>query len=94
MLRRRRAAPRIAALGSVIVYGRRLAALSGALALLLERAAALFGTKAAAAERHRATMRRCIVEILLSRSYVAPTSALTQNGERVPKNKREISGGW
>ena len=37
--------------------------LSGALALLFDRAAALFGTKAAAAERHRATMRRCIVEI-------------------------------
>ena len=34
--------------------------LSGALALLFDRAAALFGTKAAAAERHRATMRRCI----------------------------------
>ena len=60
--------------------------LSGALALLFDRAAALFGTKAAAAERHRATMRRCIVEILLSRSYVAPTSALTQNGERVPES--------
>jgi hypothetical protein len=37
--------------------------LSGALALLFDRAAALFGTKAAAAERHRATMRRCILQI-------------------------------
>ena len=31
--------------------------------MLLERAAALFGTKAAAAERHRATIRRCIFKI-------------------------------
>ena len=30
--------------------------------MLLERAAALFGTKAAAAERHRATIRRCMVK--------------------------------
>ena len=36
--------------------------MSGALALL-DRAAALFGTKAAAAERHRATIRRCMVAI-------------------------------
>ena len=41
--------------------------LSGALALLFDRAAALFGTKAAAAERHRATMRRCMVKLALPR---------------------------
>ena len=50
-------------------YGRRQAALSGALALLFDRAAALFGTKAAAAERHRATIRRCI-------SYIARRAAI------------------
>ena len=50
-------------------YGRWQAALSGALALLFDRAAALFGTKAAAAERHRATMRRCI-------SYIARRAAI------------------
>ena len=49
--------------GFGIRYGRWQAALSGALALLFDRAAALFGTKAAAAERHRATIRRCIFKI-------------------------------
>ena len=52
-------------------YGRRQAALSGALALLFDRAAALFGTKAAAAERHRATMRRCMVKFALSNPILA-----------------------
>ena len=45
--------------------GRRKPTLRGALALLFDRAAALFGTKAAAAERHSATMRRCIFEFAL-----------------------------
>merc|ERR1719460_931194 len=49
-------------MGAVGATRSNVAALSGALALL-DRAAALFGTKAAAAERHRATMRRCMVEL-------------------------------
>ena len=56
-------------------YGRRQAALSGALALLFDRAAALFGTKAAAAERHRATMRRCIFYIA-RRAAILPSYVL------------------
>ena len=52
-------------------YGRWQAALRGALALLFDRAAALFGTKAAAAERHRATMRRCMVKFALSNPILA-----------------------
>ena len=50
--------------------------LSGALALLFDRAAALFGTKAAAAERHRATMRRCIFKIAPSRCDLPDVSLL------------------
>ena len=56
-------------------YGRWQAALSGALALLFDRAAALFGTKAAAAERHRATMRRCIFKIA-RRAAILPSYVL------------------
>ena len=56
-------------------YGRWQAALSGALALLFDRAAALFGTKAAAAERHRATMRRCIFKIARLAAICPHTSA-------------------
>ena len=68
-------------------YGRRQAALSGALALVFDRAAALFGTKAAAAERHRATMRRCIFKIA-RRAAILP-SVVTSFGfgvrEHAPK---------
>ena len=39
--------------------------------MLFDRAAALFGTKAAAAERHRATMRRCMVKFALSNPILA-----------------------
>merc|ERR1719460_736037 len=50
-------------MGAVGATRSNVAALRGALALLFDRAAALFGTKAAAAERHRATIRRCIFKI-------------------------------
>ena len=60
--------------------------------MLFDRAAALFGTKAAAAERHRATMRRCIVEIRLcaplSRSHV-----VFDEGRRARAKAQEQRGG-
>ena len=43
--------------------------------MLFDRAAALFGTKAAAAERHRATMRRCIFKIA-RRAAILPSYVL------------------
>ena len=52
-----------AALGPYLRFGTPQPTLRGALALLFDRAAAPFGTKAAAAERHRATIRRCICYI-------------------------------
>ena len=56
-------------------FGTPLTTLRGALALLFDRAAALFGTKAAAAERHRATMRRCIFKIA-RRAAILPSYVL------------------
>merc|ERR1719247_1885390 len=58
-------------MGAVGATRSSVAALSGALALLFDHAAALFGTKAAAAERHRATMRRCMVKFALSNPILA-----------------------
>merc|ERR1719460_752462 len=51
-------------MGAVGATRSNVAALRGALALLAaDRAAALFGTRAAAAERHRATTMRCMVKL-------------------------------
>ena len=94
LLRRRRVALAVPTLDSVFAYGRWQAALSGALALLFDRAAALFGTKAAAAERHSATMRRCIFKIA-RRAAILP-SVVTSFGFGVrarAKIKREIGRG-
>ena len=60
-----------AALDPYSRFGTPQTTLRGALALLFDRAAALFGTKAAAAERHRATMRRCMVKFTLSNPILA-----------------------
>ena len=62
--------------------------------MLFDRAAALFGTKAAAAERHSATMRRCIFKIA-RRAAILP-SVVTSFGFGVrarAKIKREIGRG-
>ena len=61
--------------------------------MLFDRAAALFGTKAAAAERHRATMRRCMVQLAHPTRFCY--AGLTSKGpprEARAKNKREMAG--
>ena len=83
-----------AALDPYSRFGTPQTTLRGALALLFDRAAALFGTKAAAAERHRATIRRCIFEIARL-AAILPSGvtllAFWRESTRSPRSKRDYS---